>query len=93
MLILVFSSVFVDNDDILSSEETIEDEVFYYETYKDIFNKMRENLSDKEQKVLEYYLDGYNYVDIAKLLDTNPKSIDNTLTRIKNKLKNMRGIL
>lgn len=87
------SSVFVDNDDILSSEETIEDEVFYYETYKDIFNKMRENLSDREQKVLEYYLEGYNYVDISKILDTNPKSIDNTLTRIKNKLKNMWGIL
>ena len=87
------SSVFVDNDDILSSDETIEDEVFYYETYRDIFNQMRKNLSDREQKVLEYYLEGYNYVDISEILETSPKSIDNTLTRIKNKLKNMRGIV
>ena len=87
------TSVFIDNDDILSSEETIEDEVFYYETYKDIFKEMKKTLSEKEQKVLEYYLEGYNYVDISKILKSTPKSIDNTLTRIKNKLKNLRGKL
>lgn len=90
---MLTSSVLIDNDDILSSEETIEDEVFYYETYKDIFDNIKSGLSDREQKVLEYYLDGYNYVDISHILDTTPKSIDNTLTRIKNKLKNMRGIV
>ena len=47
------SSVFVDNDEILSSDQTIEDEVFYYETYKDIFASIKSTLSDKEQKVLE----------------------------------------
>ena len=74
------SSVFVDNDEILSSDQTIEDEVFYYETYKDIFASIKSTLSDKEKKVLEYYLQGYNYVDISQILDTTPKSIDNTLT-------------
>ena len=85
------SSMLIDNDDILSSDETIEDEVFYHETIKNIFAEMQTTLSDKERKVLEYYLQGYDYIAISKILDTTPKSIDNTLTRIKNKLKNLRG--
>ena len=87
------SSVFVDNEELLTEDITVEDNVLYYEMYKDIFLKIEERLSVKERKVLEYYLQGYSYVDISKILDTSAKSIDNSLTRIKNKLKGLKNNL
>ena len=43
-------------------------------------------LSDYEKKVLKYYIEGKNYMQIAGILNKEPKSIDNALTRIKIKL-------
>ena len=44
-------------------------------------------LSEMETKVLELYLDGMTYQEIAVYMDKSPKSIDNALQRIKNKLQ------
>ena len=44
-------------------------------------------LSEMETKVLELYLDGMTYQEIAAYMDKSPKSIDNALQRIKNKLQ------
>ncbi len=48
--------------------------------------KMEETLSKYEKKVIGLYLNGYTYTQIAELLDREPKSVDNALQRIKNKL-------
>ena len=47
---------------------------------------IRQNLSEFEQKVVNLYVDGMNYQQIAKELEKTPKSIDNALQRIKKKL-------
>ena len=47
---------------------------------------IRQNLSEFEQKVVNLYIDGMNYQQIAKELEKTPKSIDNALQRIKKKL-------
>lgn len=44
-------------------------------------------LSNLEGKVLDYYLDGLKQSEIAEKLNKPVKSIDNTLQRIKTKLK------
>ncbi|MCR5702134.1 MAG: RNA polymerase sporulation sigma factor SigH [Lachnospiraceae bacterium] len=44
-------------------------------------------LSKMEQTVLPLYLDGLSYNDIAKKLDKPTKSIDNAISRIRDKLK------
>lgn len=44
-------------------------------------------LSKMEKEVLNLYLDGYNYTQIAKLMEKTPKSIDNALQRIRQKIK------
>ena len=44
-------------------------------------------LSPMENKVLDYFLKGYGYVQIAELLNKSPKSIDNALQRIKGKIR------
>ena len=40
-----------------------------------------------ENQVLEYYLDGMGYAEIAALMKKTPKSIDNALQRIRTKIK------
>ena len=49
--------------------------------------EIRKALSPMENKVLTYYMQGYGYVKIAKLLGKNPKSIDNALQRIRGKIR------
>ena len=55
------------------------------EYYKLVENKIGENLSDFEKKVLDQYVEGDAYVDIAARLDTPVKSIDNAIQRIRKK--------
>ena len=49
--------------------------------------KVADTLSALEKEVLTYYLQGYDYIQIAELMGKEPKSIDNALQRLKKKLK------
>ncbi len=49
--------------------------------------KLKERLSKMEGQVLDYYLSGLNYQQIAEEMGKTPKSIDNALQRIKVKVK------
>ena len=53
----------------------------------DIHAKMNELLSPLEQQVLNAYLDGRSYQEIAVDLERHVKSIDNALQRVKRKLE------
>jgi len=44
-------------------------------------------LSDFERQVLELKLDGLDYQEIAAILDKDPKSTDNAIQRVRNKIK------
>lgn len=44
-------------------------------------------LSPMENQVLDYYLRGYGYVQIAALMGKTPKSTDNALQRIRGKIR------
>lgn len=81
-------SIFVGEDDeeLLQSENTPEDDIMLAERFKEIKEKMFSSLSDLERQVFDYYLQEYSYIDIANILDKSPKTIDNALTRIKLKL-------
>ena len=54
--------------------------------------KIKECLSKKEFEVLKFYLQGYSYKEIAEILKISEKSIDNSLTRIKSKLKTLNSL-
>ncbi len=43
-------------------------------------------LSSLEKEVIQYYMNGLSYVEIADILGRSPKSVDNALQRIKVKL-------
>ena len=49
-------------------------------------DKLYSVLSDFEKNVLELYMSGKDYIAIAQMLDKPPKSIDNAIQRIRNKV-------
>lgn len=57
------------------------------EIEEELITKIRENLTELEERVFMLKISNFNYVEIASLLDSTPKKIDNTLQRIKLKVK------
>jgi len=60
------------------------------EEQAELQKKVWEALSPLEKKVLELYLSGMDYLQIAEKLGRTGKSIDNALQRIRNKIKALR---
>lgn len=57
------------------------------EDFLDIESTMQRILSPLEQDVVNLYLEGKSYVEIARQLDRHVKSVDNALQRVKRKLE------
>lgn len=63
------------------------EEIFLDKEYFSMMEQeLKNRLSDLESRVLHLHLMGEDYRSIAKLLDKRPKSIDNALQRIKQKM-------
>lgn len=73
--------------ELLVEDENPEAIVIDQETTRDLQQKIADYLSPTENKVLDYYLKGVGYVEIAELLDKSPKSIDNALQRVRTKIR------
>ena len=73
--------------EVLESEQYRDpEEMFFYKEYMaTIEQKLKENLSSLEARVMYLQLKGMDYQTIAKLLDKSPKTVDNALQRIKAK--------
>lgn len=71
------------------TEQTVSPEqiLIEQEHKQEFFAKLEEKLSPMERKVLYLYLEGSNYTEIASIMNKTPKSIDNTLQRIRGKVK------
>jgi len=69
-----------------SKDNNPEDLFLDKEYFHTIDQKLKERLSEFESRVLHLHLMGEDYRTIAKLLDKSPKSIDNALQRIKQKV-------
>ncbi len=52
----------------------------------DLQKKVMESLSSFEKEVFKYYMDGKDYIEISEKMNKTPKSIDNALQRIRNKV-------
>lgn len=67
--------------------ENPEDLFINQENLLDIESTMHRILSPLEQKVVNLYLEGKSYVEIAQHLERHVKSVDNALQRVKRKLE------
>ncbi|MDD3339479.1 MAG: sigma-70 family RNA polymerase sigma factor [Lachnospiraceae bacterium] len=68
-------------------EESPESIIIDKENTDDVIKRIHDALSPFENVVLDMYLKGYDYVQIAELLDKSSKSIDNALQRIRSKVR------
>ena len=55
----------------------------------DLIDRLKKALSPMEKQVFELYMQDYDYREIAVKLGKTEKSVDNTLTRIKSKAKEL----
>ena len=84
-------AVSIDNDE-LNMENIITDNInpltklLEKEDIDKLYCKALEILSSFEYEVFKLRLENYNYKEIAKILNEDPKRVDNALLRIKNKL-------
>ena len=69
------------------SGENPEDAVIAGEEYDELFRRIADALSEREWQVLQLFLAGLSHKSIAQRLDTNEKSVNNTMQRIRRKLR------
>ncbi|MGN0748322.1 MAG: sigma-70 family RNA polymerase sigma factor [Christensenellales bacterium] len=84
-------SVKDDEDDVMlfvipSQNPLPDDQLISKQNVVQMTNEIIKNLSEYEKKVLALYLKGLKYKEMSVALKKDVKSIENTLTRIKNKL-------
>lgn len=60
---------------------------FEQEDSKLLMENINRNLSKMEKQVLDLYISGMDYLEIADMMGKSGKSIDNALQRIRNKIK------
>lgn len=63
------------------------------ESYNEIKKKMKEILSPFEYEVYSLLIRDFSYIEIAEILKKEPKQIDNTIQRIRNKTKDLLDLL
>ncbi len=74
-------------DTIKTEKDNNPEELFLDKEYlMQIGEKAKTRLSRLEKRVLQLYLIGVDYLTIAQILDKTPKSVDNALQRIKQKM-------
>ncbi len=71
----------------LPSLESPENILIEREDYKALADSIRLELSGMEYKVLQLFLEGKSYSEIALEMDITTKAVDNALARIRKKIK------
>ena len=75
---------------LVDQERGPEQMVIEQELWEEYKTRLEQNLSKMENKVLQYYLDGNHYIQIAEIMGKSPKSIDNALQRIRQKIRQIK---
>ena len=75
---------------LVDKESGPEQTVIEQEVWEEYKKRLAQKLSRMENQVLQYYLDGNPYIQIAEMMGKSPKSIDNALQRIRQKIRQMK---
>ena len=59
------------------------------EHFRELLKNINEALSPFEKDVYDLVINEFNYIEIARILNKEPKQIDNTIQRIRNKIKDL----
>ena len=66
-----------------------EELIINHDNNQELINKIKDSLTDFEDEVFDLLIAGFKYDEIAKILEKDKKSIDNTIQRIKSKIKKL----
>ncbi len=81
----------VDLEEVIADQALSPEQMLIEQEGREEFHRrLEEKLSPMEKKVLYLYLEGSSYTQIAELMGKTPKSIDNTLQRIRGKIKTLK---
>lgn len=67
-------------------ERGLEERIVTQDHLRQVLRAFSQRLTELEKKVLEQYLEGISYKQIANTLGISPKSVDNAVQRIRRKL-------
>lgn len=77
-------------DDVEPQDNNTPEKIFFdNESYRLLKDSINVELSKLEHKVLSAHLSGMSYSDISALLGVSVKSVDNSLKRVREKLKSL----
>ncbi len=74
-------------DSVAANDRNPEQMIIDRENVEEILSDIRDQLSPLERSVLDLYLEGMNYRQIAEQMNRPEKSIDNALQRIRGKVQ------
>lgn len=77
------------SDEMMGKSQSPEQMVIEQELLDEFTRRLKACLSSLENQVLSLYLEGENYIQIAGKLEKSPKSVDNTLQRIRQKIRRL----
>ena len=72
---------------IKDSSPSPEEVLISEELEEKLLSKIKGKLTDLEEQVFTLLINGFKYKEIAQILDKEEKSIDNTIQRLKSKIK------
>ena len=78
--------------DIITNGESPETDTIQNEEFESLKTYIEETFSETENKILELFINGYTYMEIAEIVDVKPKKVDNTIQKIRTKLQTMKSI-
>lgn len=81
-------TVSLEDQDFPCQDLPLDEKIAENDAVRDFFSSLRHLLSPLEQRVLDQYLSGKSSSQAAQQLGISPKSADNAMTRIKQKVRN-----
>lgn len=78
------------SDLIAAEERNPEETVIAREQTHGLLRQVFQNLSKMERQVLELYMEGFSYAEIAAFLARPQKTVDNAIQRIRSKISDLR---
>ncbi len=88
-VLLSGDSDFVSFEEDAISGLTAEDEYISAENYNSLRQSLKKVLSETEYKVFGFFVDGLSYSEISEKTGQSVKGVDNTLQRVRKKLKSI----
>lgn len=89
-MLTAFRSLGKDDNMLVLDEKLIDNGVqLFSESIEvhDFFDNLRKELTNLEREVLDEYLKDFSYTQISKNLNITTKQVDNTISRVKRKIR------